>query len=172
MRNGGQSRIGAACVIALALVSTSLARADGSCSLCTCVTPGYDTPEEAVTEALHDAEAVFFGQVVDIRTPSGTACVEVEGCADVLAGGNKLSLPQILVSFDVESSWKGIEEGESSLSLSTSNQASACGYPFEIGRWYLVYAYDHDESGERTTNACARTRPMNEAAFDLGVLGR
>lgn len=57
------------------------------------------------------------------------------------------------------------------ITLTTRNQESACAYPFEVGRRYLEYARDHDDDGQLSTNYCARTRAVEEAGFDVRVLG-
>ena len=43
---------------------------------------------------------------------------------------------------------------------------SDCGYPFEVGMGYVVYAYKNAE-GRLQTNSCTRTRPLAGAAEDL-----
>lgn len=143
--------------------------------LCTCGKPFYELPEDAVTAAFGAAEAVFLGEVVEIRTAAGTPCDKVEGCTDPIAPGAPIDrpyAPEALVIFATEATWKGVEDGATEFALSTRASGAACGYPFELGRSYLVYAQDNQNAGALSANLCTRTRPAEDAGFDLGVLGR
>jgi hypothetical protein len=46
-----------------------------------------------------------------------------------------------------------------------------CGYPFEVGREYVVYARK-DRNGRLSTGICSRTRPVEQAAEDLQYIRR
>ena len=167
------SRTRLACLIVLAVAWAAASRAEVPCPRCTCVSPQYGTPEEAVVEALYAAEAVFMGEVIEIRTRSGIECDRVEGCSDPDRHRRGESpVESVLVGFRGESSWKGVGNDESTIAVATQFQESACGYFFDAGRRYLVYAYDYDKDGQLTTNLCARTRPAEVAGFDIGVLSR
>jgi hypothetical protein len=45
-----------------------------------------------------------------------------------------------------------------------------CGYPFQLGETYLVYADSDEESDVMTTGACTRTRRLSDAGEDLAYL--
>jgi hypothetical protein len=45
-----------------------------------------------------------------------------------------------------------------------------CGFPFQMGETYLVYADDDEESDVMTTGACTRTRRVSDAGDDLAYL--
>ena len=45
-----------------------------------------------------------------------------------------------------------------------------CGFPFQVGETYLVYADDDEESDVMTTGACTRTRRLSDAGDDLAYL--
>ncbi len=45
-----------------------------------------------------------------------------------------------------------------------------CGFPFQLGETYLVYADDDEESDVMTTGACTRTRRVSDAGDDLAYL--
>ena len=64
--------------------------------------------------------------------------------------------------------WKG--EMFPDTTLFTSLGGGDCGYPFESGREYLVYAHRYP-SGRLVTNICRRTRPIERAAADVAALG-
>jgi hypothetical protein len=102
-------------------------------------------------EARDQATAVFTGTVVSI-TPDAT--------------GN-----YNLVRFQLDRVWKGAKCRE--LVVSTGLSDLNCGYTFQVGQTYLVYAYeDNSVRGARlNTNLCSRTRPVAEANEDLSALG-
>jgi hypothetical protein len=45
-----------------------------------------------------------------------------------------------------------------------------CGFPFQAGETYLVYADSDEESDVMTTGACTRTRRLSDAGEDLAYL--
>jgi hypothetical protein len=71
------------------------------------------------------------------------------------------------VKLRVERSWKGPSCTE--LKVETGRGDGDCGYPFEVGKSYLVYA--HKDGEVLRTNICTRTRPMDIAEEDLTALG-
>ena len=71
------------------------------------------------------------------------------------------------VYFDVERVWKG--KVENAVTTSTGGDSGACGYDFEEGREYLVYAYGDKES--LGTGICTRTQPVIDAYVDMAALG-
>jgi hypothetical protein len=56
--------------------------------------------------------------------------------------------------------------------LTTSVRSGDCGYRFQQGERYLVYAYRGQSQNELTSSVCSRTRPLAEAAEDLDFLNR
>jgi hypothetical protein len=71
-----------------------------------------------------------------------------------------------LVTFKVIRAYRG--GVESTIQIATGSSDADCGYPFEIGDRYLVYA--HDSAGTLSTGLCSRTRPLSKAAEDLEYL--
>jgi hypothetical protein len=51
----------------------------------------------------------------------------------------------------------------------TAPDTAMCGFPFEVGRSYLVYA-SRDDAGRYGTSICSRTRPLEGAEDDLSLL--
>lgn len=117
-------------------------------SACSCVMP--PPPEEA----LNSADAVFSGEVVDIVDNKG------------MLNGNGVT-----VYFEVDESWKGINKSE--VSVTTGYNDGDCGFPFEVGQSYLVYASTGDmyRSNALSTTICQRTTNLANATEDLNVLG-
>jgi hypothetical protein len=71
-----------------------------------------------------------------------------------------------LVTFTVNRAYRGGVEG--TIQIATGSSGADCGYPFEVGDRYLVYA--HDSGGTLSTGICSRTRPLSKAAEDLEYL--
>jgi hypothetical protein len=71
------------------------------------------------------------------------------------------------VTFAVDRSWKGVES--SPVTIETHQDEATCGYPFEQGESYLVYAYGGDAF--MTTALYHRTTSLDRADEDLEVLG-
>lgn len=127
-------------------------------SACSCVAlPG--TPRERASEALSDSAAVFSGKVVDFeRSPPPTSMME--GTIVTILGGGTAT-----ASLRVSEVWKG--PTRQTVQITTeADSGVGCGYPFEEGREYLVYA----EKGS-SVSLCSETKPLSEAGPDLEALG-
>jgi hypothetical protein len=110
---------------------------------CSCIMPG--TPREE-----YEASAmVFEGRFVD-------------NMGDEEQG----NLP---FNFEVARVWKG--PLAPMLTVYTGQGGGDCGYAFEPGRTYLVYASYWEHEGVFTTSICSRTRPIEEAAADIAAHG-
>ena len=107
---------------------------------CSCLRPGPPLTE------LDRATAVFAGEVSAInRTTRGFE-----------------------VSFSVAEVWKG--DLPRTLVITTGPHSAACGYAFNIGQDYLVYAYGRDTTS-LGAGLCSRTALLSNAADDLIELG-
>ena len=115
---------------------------------CSCVMP--PPPDQA----LNDASAVFSGEVIDISDN-----------VKIINGYGKT------IRFQVDESWKGIEDGE--VAINTGNGGGDCGFEFEVGKSYLVYAVKSDmySPNTLTTTICNRTVQLANANDDLIALG-
>jgi hypothetical protein len=100
-------------------------------------------------EALELADAVFSGRV-----------------ASVTRGGSG-EFEALRVVFSVERVWKG--PVASRLEVRTAPDSAACGFPFERGRAYVVYAYQGE--GGLGASLCSRTNFVEVAGEDLAALG-
>jgi hypothetical protein len=112
---------------------------------CSCMAP----PPPA--EARNGADAVFAGTVTGVlqNAPLGT------------------SNNRVMVSFRVSEVWKGANNPE--IAVLTSGDSASCGFGFDQGGQYLVYAFI--EEGRLTTNLCSRTNALAQAGEDLAALG-
>lgn len=71
-----------------------------------------------------------------------------------------------IVHFNAERAWKGISDN--TVTVTTAGMGVSCGYDFEQGKEYLVYAYDTPLK----VNLCGRTQPVADAYVDLAALGQ
>ena len=79
--------------------------------------------------AYHSSTVVFSGKVVAIRG------------FDIPAWGTYSSADRGTIEFRVSTVWKG--PAYETMSVTTLRDSASCGYPFEEGREYVVYAYAH-----------------------------
>ena len=108
---------------------------------CSCT----ETP--SVQSSFDAASAVFLGEVTIIAN-------------------NVAQLPQNQVTFVVREQFKG--EAKAQLELRTASIPTACGYPFQVGEQYVVYA--EESAGGLRTSLCSRTRRVEDAHEDLTIL--
>jgi hypothetical protein len=107
---------------------------------------------KAPCEAFGEADAVFSGQVISINTQTSS---EHRG------------LNNRLVSFLVKESFRGVNSPE--LEVTTGMGGGDCGFSFEIGKEYLVYAYLGEEK-RLSTGICTRTGLLTKVNEDLGYI--
>lgn len=106
-----------------------------------------------------NASAIFSGRVAELspeEAPASTLAPDVQ-------------LPGTLVyqtSVDINQIWKGPTGLQ--LSVNTALDAAACGYPFQPGAEYLIYAYEHE--GNLHTSLCSNTKPLEEAGSEIAIL--
>ncbi|MEW5930677.1 MAG: hypothetical protein AB1941_24720 [Gemmatimonadota bacterium] len=114
---------------------------------CSCI------PPRPPGEALAQADAVFAGRVVSVTERRE----EDPGHP----GG-----PYLEVRIVPGRRWKGA--AADTVTVRTADNSAACGYAFETGGEYLVYAAGEDAL---RVNLCSRTRPLADAGEDLAALG-
>lgn len=104
---------------------------------CTCVFPSFE-------EQMKIATRVFTGKVIDVTQQED--------------GISKINLK-------TTKTWKG--NPKETISVYTSSDTAACGYPFEPDEEYLVYA-----TGDQRLNVslCSRTKRLTDASEDLQYL--
>lgn len=131
--------------------------------MCTCITE--DKPLDArITEQVKKADLIFEGVVLEIHdypSAEGRRLANKDSSHVRFSFGDRR-----YAFFFVSKSWKGPYKRD--LVVSTLRSESMCGFPFEEGKRYLVYA----SAGEwgPTTSICTRTRPVAEATKDQKTL--
>lgn len=116
---------------------------------CLCARDASNLPA-VVLAAVDEVDAVFAGRI--------TRTARVRG-------------PQhwLEATFEIESRWKGARSA--TIRVRTPWFPALCGFPFEHGERYLVYAVLEDD-GRLYTDACSRTRTSDEAGDEVIQLDR
>lgn len=104
-------------------------------------------PPKLIQEAFESSAAVFSGKVASIE-------------------GDQFGRTAI---FQVDTAWKGVSKD--TVQVLTAAQSSACGYGFEKGMSYIVYAHSGDEDSSLKANKCGTTTPIENALEHFIVLG-
>jgi hypothetical protein len=102
--------------------------------------------EQGFDAARAGAVAIFEARVASIEVVDGTRHVHV----------------------DVVQTWLAAEHEH--VEIVTADNEAACGYSFEVGRSYLVYASSVEGEAYRVS-LCSRTRRMEDADDDRALLG-
>ncbi len=99
-------------------------------------------------DSFNQAKAVFSGKVLSIQDKG-----------------------RISAAIQVEETWKGATAGV--VTVATGRDDGDCGFDFQTGEKYLVYAYDasRDYQAGLGTNICQRTKLLAQADEDLKMLG-
>jgi hypothetical protein len=108
---------------------------------CSCIARG------PACQAFWTAHAIFDATVVAIEPVS-----HPEGVRD------RPFLSDLLVTLDVHRGWKGVQPGP--LRVTTASNDAACGYSFERGRRYLVFA-STGSNGGLVVSLCSATLPFD-----------
>jgi hypothetical protein len=134
-------------LILIVIIVSMLALETDTAYACSCVLPG--PPDEE----LANATAVFTGKVVSLSKPVDFGPIS--------------SADPIKVTFQVYEVWKG--SVSLTTTITTSRSSASCGYPFQKGGEYIVYAYGSENN--LSVSLCSRTQPLDAAKIDLEVLG-
>lgn len=133
--------------VLVAAILLPLMAAAPAAEACSCAPPSDPRAE------LEHADAVFSGRVLEVEPE-----------------GEERGFRRLAVRFALDRVWKGVPEGDE-VTVRTAEQSATCGYAFEPGEEYLVYAYESDSGDELTTGLCTRNAPLAQAAEDLATLG-
>jgi hypothetical protein len=153
-------------LLALVLMLAPLTRL----SACSCAGPG--TP----CTAAGSSAAVFTGKVLEITGLSRPLPVGNIGPAlasrrsgDYSRSGASMSpspRPLRVVRIQLGEVLSGVDREQKEIEIVTGQGGDDCGYAFQIGVDYVVYAYKNAE-GRLETGSCSRTRTLPEATEDI-----
>jgi hypothetical protein len=150
-----------------ALFFLSLVGAPSSVLACTCARlppPGADVALSLAQRTPNKDEAIFEGTVSNAQLKGSLFDAKV---GDLISADLDGDSPFMLVSFDVSRSYSGQQEKK--VELRTGMGGGDCGYPFEVGKQYLVYA-GKDESGQLSTGICSGTGLLEDRQADIASL--
>lgn len=103
---------------------------------CSCMA-SQDPVNKQIENAYSGSEAIFAGEVLEVKE-SGEYTLAVK--------------------FKVKKTWKGSAVQE--ITIKTAENSAMCGYNFEVGKQYLVYA--NGNANELSTTDCSRTSLYNK----------
>lgn len=109
-------------------------------------------------------DAILEGRVV--RAELKSTWVKASA-GDSVPGNLDEDVATMLVTFEVMHSYRGVQGPL--VDVETGLGGGDCGFGFEIGRQYLVYA-DRTESGQLSTGICDATAPIEQSATNLAYL--
>jgi hypothetical protein len=130
---------------------------------CSCAPPREDV-ETDIKVSVGRADVVFLGKAEKVvRIATSKEIIKKEGYD-----------PEIdETTFEVLKSWKGVSSDR--IVTRISIVCCLCGYHFEAGKTYLVYATMGDD-GAISTSICHRTQPLTSEqiseSIDIKVLNR
>jgi hypothetical protein len=120
------------------------------------------------------SSAVFTGKVIEITEPPRAMPLPSTGGN---ATGRRLAndptpppaRPLRVVRLQIGEVLTGVDAAQKEIEILTGKGGGDCGYAFQTGFDYMVYAY-RNAQGLMETGICSRTRPLAEAAEDIAYL--
>ena len=133
---------------------------------CKCAAPPPElrTRRELAEWRAKGVGAIFVGRVASAELKSAWLKASVSDFVPAMLDD---IVPVMLVTFDVMHSYRGVEGQR--VDVETGLGGGDCGFSFEVGREYLVFA-DRDESGRLSTGICSDTAPVEKSAANLAYL--
>ena len=89
------------------------------------------------------------------------------GLSDMALACSCAPAPPPAQARDAADSWKKARCG--TVVIQTPSDSAMCGFGFEVGKSYLIYA--DMQKGKLSTNLCSRTSTIEEAGEDVAALG-
>lgn len=133
-----------------------------------CVCAGYSTADKAFNRS----GAVFLGEVIEIRPILFHHLSQEEKLA---WSGGLGGIPDDLpidnnVRFAVQEAWKGLSGLKETVIRSTLDPQGTCGFPFKIGKRYVVFAYQGTDS--LVAGTCSGTDVFEDSTAMIRYLRR
>ena len=125
---------------------------------CTCAVGDGPACQETWRKSV---DAVFLGRVENIELTHGRPIFASDAMSMTMMGG------LLRVTIAVEEAYRG--SSEKTLQVYTAASSAACGYEFQKGRSYLIFASMTKDS-RLTVSLCSATRPENRAEEDITYL--
>lgn len=158
--------------ISSSLLIAALASFAGPAWACTCIPPG--TPEQELKQSTH----VFVGVVTSVKHVEPPPPIQlnwfeslIEDIRSIVTGRKGLPKPvrfhpYDVFTFSVQERFKGAR-GQV-LTLREAPDSAACGYQFERGKTYVVYAQTHQ--GNLVSGICSLTGQLTDPRTGISQL--
>jgi hypothetical protein len=133
---------------------------------CSCVPPPPDikTARDVAQWYANRSDAIFEGTVKRVELKWALMEAKVGGLVPADLDEDE---PTLHITFDVSHFHKGVAQKE--VLVTTGIGGGDCGFDFEIGEQYLVYAFA-DASGHLSTGICSGTALLEESQSKLSYL--
>jgi hypothetical protein len=153
------------CYVALLYLITVLAPSSVLACSCARLPPPGPGAAPSLAEITSNKDlAIFEGTVASAQLKGSLFDANV---GDLVSADLDGDSPFMLVSFDISRSYSG--QQSKTLQVRTGLGGGDCGYPFEVGKQYLVYAFKN-ESGEFSTGICSPTGPLEDSKAVIASL--
>jgi hypothetical protein len=116
--------------------------------------------------------AVFTGKVLEIADPPPPVLVPGNDNSGRVYASRRTAAPITpqrplrVVRLSVGDVLAGVDGSQKEIEILMGYGGGDCGYQFQVGTEYVVYAYKNS-AGRLETGICTRTRPLAEAAEDV-----
>ena len=139
------------------LVVVAFLLVPASSHACSCLGP------RPVCSAYWQSQIIFRGRVAEQTLISSTdeTIENLDGTYRTVHGPGYLR-----VRFSVLEMFRG-ESQSQEIDILTSEQSSACGFPFETGAEYLVFSDTNEKTNELWTSVCSHTHELQPGVEDL-----
>jgi putative intracellular protease/amidase len=133
---------------------------------CKCVLPpkGLTARDLAIWNASGGGDAIFEGRVELVEWKWTLMEAKV---GDLIPADLEQGPPFMQVSLGVSRSYRGVQD--KNIQVRTGLGGGDCGFDFEVGKQYLVYA-SADETGQLSTDICSGTALLEESQTSLSYL--
>ena len=121
---------------------------------CTCAAPTAPVKTTSELGAWKRADAIFEGKVESVELGWKLKEAQIGDVIPTVVSDLDQDSPVLLVSLEVLHSYRDVQQ--KAMRLSTGLGGGDCGFDFEVGKQYRVYAFK-DEAGELSTNICSGT---------------
>jgi hypothetical protein len=127
---------------------------------CTCAAPTAPVNTTSELAARNRADAIFEGKVERVELGWKLKEAKLGDVIPTVATDLDQDSSVLPVSLEVLHSYRG--DQQKAMRLTTGPGGGDCGFDFEVGKRYRVYAFNH-EAGELSTNVCSGTTLLEKS---------
>ena len=131
---------------------------------CTCSPPGTTAASDLAAWRAEHVDAIFVGRVADIKVRWKLLDAKI---GELVPADLEDDNPTLAVQVNVSKAYRGNQSG--GVQISTGLGGGDCGFDFQVGMEYLIYAHK-DETGALSTNICTGTDLLEDSGANLAYL--